>query len=275
EGRKIVDPHSVNELWEEYTAGRVRHVITPDDKGAVNAPLSTPFLTLVMISDTHCELDKMIEQNLIPYGDVLIHAGDITVYGDTHNLTKFNEELGRLPHPHKLVIAGNHELGFDPDEDQSLRWDVNDIGKGTHEGWKLLTNCTFLNDSSTVIDGVKFYGSSWHPLSGFPFYQPRDQLKQKWAAIPDYTDVLITHSPPICHLDLPEPVEQWGCRFLLEKVEAIRPFIHVFGHNHHGYGAIKNEHTIFVNAASQKVRNTLASLDGFNHPLIAYIPKKV
>ncbi|GMS87859.1 hypothetical protein PENTCL1PPCAC_10034 [Pristionchus entomophagus] len=275
DGRKVIDPHSVEKLWEEMKVGRVQNTITPDEKGAVNAPPSTPYLTVVMISDTHCELDKMIEQNLIPYGDVLIHAGDITSYGDAENLTKFNEELGKLPHPHKIVIAGNHELGFDPNEDQSLRWDVKDIGKGTPEGWKLLTNCTFLNDSSTVIDGVTFYGSSWHPLSGFPFYQPRDQLKQKWEGIPNNTDVLITHSPPIGHLDLFPTVERWGCRYLLEKVEAVRPALHVFGHTHPCYGSVRNEQTIFVNAASQKVSLDGLKAIGFNRPLIAYIPKKI
>ncbi|GMR58825.1 hypothetical protein PMAYCL1PPCAC_29020, partial [Pristionchus mayeri] len=286
--RKIVDPHSVEGLWDrEMREGRVQIEITPDENGGVNSPPSSPFLTVVMISDTHCELDKMIEQSkskraskaieifsnqpivdLIPYGDVLIHAGDITTYGDEENLIKFNKELGRLPHPHKIVIAGNHELGFDAEEDLSQRKDKYE-GKGIAEGWKLLTNCTFLNDSATVIDGVTFYGSSWHPLEGYPFYRTREQLKEKWEGIPEGVDVLITHSPPIGYLDLYPPVERWGCRYLLEKVELLRPLVHVFGHVHYCHGVVRNEHTFFVNAASQK-----ASKDGFNRPFIAYIPKK-
>uniref|UniRef100_A0A8R1Y5R6 Calcineurin-like phosphoesterase domain-containing protein n=1 Tax=Pristionchus pacificus TaxID=54126 RepID=A0A8R1Y5R6_PRIPA len=266
--RKIVDPNSVERLWSEMRGSRIQDVITPDNDGAVNEPPSTDYLTVVMISDTHCNLGKMIDQNLIPYGDILIHAGDITTYGDAPELIKFNDELGRLSHPHKIVIAGNHELGFDPEEDQSMRKDKYQ-GQGTADGWKLLTNCTFLNDSSTTIDGVTFYGSSWHPLEGYPFYRPREQLKEKWESIPVGVDVLITHSPPIGHLDLYPPLERWGCRYLLEKVEQLRPLLHVFGHVHHCYGAVKNEHTIFVNAASEK-----SSKDGFNHPLIAYIPKK-
>ena len=27
---------------------------------------------------------------------------------------EFNTWLGTLPHPHKIVVAGNHELSFDP-----------------------------------------------------------------------------------------------------------------------------------------------------------------
>lgn len=85
---------------------------------------------------------------MIPDGDVLVHAGDITSYGDAANLAKFNEELGeislfsrffkinqwdslvseRLPHRHKIVIAGNHELGFDKDEDQSKMLEEHHVG---------------------------------------------------------------------------------------------------------------------------------------------------
>ncbi|GMR44836.1 hypothetical protein PMAYCL1PPCAC_15031, partial [Pristionchus mayeri] len=286
--------HSVEELWEEIKEGRLQTAVVPDDDGAVNARPSTPFLTLVMISDTHCELGKMIDQNLIPPGDVLIHAGDITVHGDEQNLIKFNEELGRLPHPHKLVISGNHELGFDPEEDVSRK---KCEGTGTPEGWKLLTNCTFLHDSSTVacdssrcqIDGVTFYGASWHPLEGYPFYRPREQLREKWERIPDDVDVVITHSPPIGpftlwigmifirnrsgYLDVyphSTPPERWGCRYLLERVEKLRPFLHVFGHTHDCYGAVTNGHTLFVNAASSTVTK-----GRFNRPLVAYIPKKI
>ncbi|GMT37091.1 hypothetical protein PFISCL1PPCAC_28388 [Pristionchus fissidentatus] len=198
----------------------------------------------------------------------LFTPGDITSYGDAETLMQFNEELGSLPHPNKIVIAGNHELGFDSTEDQSERKDKWQ-GHGTPEGWKLLTNCTFLNDSSIEIDGVTFYGSSWHPLEGYPFYRPRDELGKKWDRIPENVDVLITHSPPLGQLDLYPPAERWGCRYLLEKVEELRPHLHVFGHVHDCYGAVRNKHTIFVNAASQK-----STKDGFNRPLIAYIPKK-
>lgn len=33
---------------------------------------------------------------LIPDGDVLIHAGDFTNYGDVGEVIKFNEEMGKL-----------------------------------------------------------------------------------------------------------------------------------------------------------------------------------
>ena len=51
----------------------------------------------------------------IPEGDVLLHTGDFTMRGDEQEVINFNQWLGTLYHKHKIVIAGNHELSFDPD----------------------------------------------------------------------------------------------------------------------------------------------------------------
>ncbi|VDL82700.1 unnamed protein product [Nippostrongylus brasiliensis] len=141
----------------------------------------------------------------IPDGDVLVHAGDLTNYGSEEELKKLNDELGeaqiyldsgRLPHKHKLIIAGNHDLGFDDEEDLSERL-PRYKDQGTPKGYNLLTNATYLQDSGVEIDGVKFYGSSWHPLYGYPFYRPRPELKAKWEKLPSDVDVLITHTPAL------------------------------------------------------------------------------
>lgn len=51
--------------------------------------------------------------------------------------------------------------------------------------------------------------------------------------MPRETDVLVTHTPPRHHLDLPDGM---GCRFLLGECWRVRPAVHVFGHVHAGYG---------------------------------------
>lgn len=43
----------------------------------------------------------------------MIHAGDFTRCGHLQEVKDFNNWLGTLPHKHKIVIAGNHELSFD------------------------------------------------------------------------------------------------------------------------------------------------------------------
>lgn len=55
-----------------------------------------------------------------------------------------------------------------------------------------------------------------------------------WSGtIPADTDVLVTHTPPRWHLDLPRGM---GCDFLLKEVWRVRPRVHVFGHVHAGRG---------------------------------------
>jgi predicted phosphodiesterase len=63
-------------------------------------------IKIVCISDTH-DLHRNLS---IPEGDILIHAGDITYFGESGTLYEFNEYMGSLPHSHKIVIAGNHDF---------------------------------------------------------------------------------------------------------------------------------------------------------------------
>lgn len=55
-------------------------------------------------------------QHPIPAGDVLIHAGDFTTIGAPDDVQKFSNDLKTLSElfSYQVVIAGNHELSFDP-----------------------------------------------------------------------------------------------------------------------------------------------------------------
>lgn len=57
---------------------------------------------------------------------------------------------GKLPHKHKIVIAGNHDLGFEDGEDEKRRGNAY-RGRGTTRGYELLTNCTYLQDSGVEV----------------------------------------------------------------------------------------------------------------------------
>jgi 3',5'-cyclic AMP phosphodiesterase CpdA len=62
--------------------------------------------TVVLVSDTH-EQHRTIS---VPYGDVLIHAGDFTYFNRAARVVEdFNAWLSELPHKHKIVIPGNHQ----------------------------------------------------------------------------------------------------------------------------------------------------------------------
>ncbi|KAG1702574.1 hypothetical protein DVH05_009523 [Phytophthora capsici] len=118
----------------------------------------------------------------------------------------------------------------------------------------LLTNCTYLEDSSRVIEGVKIYGSPvTPPIPGRPgaFNVARGSADQKhWAKVPTDVDILVTHGPPTGILDTTFTNLHVGSEALMEVVTRIRPSFHVFGHIHEAYGATRVEKTVFVNAAS-------------------------
>ena len=190
-------------------------------------------MKIVCTSDTHGR-NKTKE---IPDGDVFIHAGDISIMGNLKEIVKFNDWLGELPHKHKAIISGNHDWAF------YLNADTKDI----------ITNATYLQDSSTVINGVKFYGSPWQPRFGnwaFNLKRNGKKLENKWNMIDDDTDVLITHGPPFGILDITHMGINAGCELLLDRVNNIKPKVHVFGHIHEGYGVSYKKDTIFVNASN-------------------------
>ena len=72
--------------------------------------------------------------------------------------------------------------------------------------------------------------------------------EQLYAAIPEDTDVLVTHAPPYGILDRDGSI-LYGSRELLEKVRAIRPRLHLFGHIHKSHGTTSDGVTVFSNAA--------------------------
>ena len=66
-------------------------------------------LRIVVISDTHEQHDQM----LLPEGDVLICAGDISFNGRADTIAAFNRWFAAQPHRHKILIAGNHDFLFE------------------------------------------------------------------------------------------------------------------------------------------------------------------
>ena len=173
---------------------------------------------------------------MVPPGDILIHAGDITRHGNAEELVEFNDFLGTLPHPTKIVIAGNHDFCFQRDSEQCRA---------------LLTNCIYLEDEEVSTDGLHFYGSPWQPwFYDWAFNLPRgEEIKAKWDLIPAHTDILITHGPPLGFGDTTASHQKAGCKDLLDAVERIKPKIHVFGHIHEAFGIYANADTTFLNAS--------------------------
>ena len=118
-----------------------------------------------------------------------------------------------------------------------------------------------------TIENIKFYGSPWQPeFYNWAFNLARGKvIREKWDLIPEDTDVLITHGPPLGHGDITLGGEFVGCKDLLEVIEKIRPKYHIFGHIHENPGCTKNEHTTFINASTCTL-----SYNPTNAPIVFY-----
>ncbi|KAI1700172.1 calcineurin-like phosphoesterase domain-containing protein [Ditylenchus destructor] len=272
-----VDPRTADPttLWNKYySKERICKPIPP--LLSMNAPIRADAVRFVCISDTHERLADVLPFRFIPPGDVFIHCGDFTNIGKKEAVMEFNEQIGSLPHKVKIVIAGNHELGFeDPEEPGKSVWTEKDAIQP--QGYKLLTNCIYLQNSFTEVYGIRVYGSSFQNLEGWEFYRARgESILKEWLKIPAYNsstpiDVLLTHTPPLGHNDLVvrrSYSERVGCAELLNVVEKrVRPKFHVFGHIHENNGLTTNDETVFINASI--CNNVLNPVDS---PIIFDIP---
>lgn len=192
-------------------------------------------LTIVAMADTH-----LYHGNLeVPDGDVLIHAGDMARSGTLAELEVARDFLAALPHRHKIVVAGNHDCALE---------DTPEVAR------ELFSRFTYLEDESITIEGVRFYGSPWTPrFFDWAFNLDRGpQLAEKWARIPEDTDVLITHGPPKGIGDRTIDDRREGCVDLLERIEQVAPAFHIFGHIHEHRGIWRVGPTTFVNATTNE-----------------------
>ncbi|KAK1236149.1 hypothetical protein PQX77_000620 [Marasmius sp. AFHP31] len=224
--------------------------------------LSTSFVSLsskdssvriVCISDTH---NTHHSQPQLPEGDILIHAGDLTVSGTRKELDDVLSWLSDQPHPHKIFIAGNHDSCLAEDG-------MNDYVARTYPDLRYLENSE-VQLQVTISPGhskerkneriIRIYGSPFTPKHGsFKFQYPRVhppwysatssptssyESTKIWNTIPPVVDIVVTHGPPYAHLD----GRNWGtgmgagCYALLAALWRVRPRLHVFGHIHVGRG---------------------------------------
>jgi len=65
-----------------------------------------------------------------------------------------------------------------------------------------------------TIEGLHFYGAPWTAGTWPPgrfIISPPDMMRAKWDLIPERTDILITHTPPLDVLDRNRHGRACGC----------------------------------------------------------------
>lgn len=187
----------------------------------------------IILSDTHCRLRKID----VPAGDLLLHAGDLTFKGDIKEISQELRELERISKNFTygcVFIAGNHDRLA---EQQPFLMKQMALDHGL----------TYLDHSSTVINGFNIFGSAYSPeFCNWSFGYDRAEAFKYWSEIPDNTHILITHGPPMGVLDSVikfnsmkgEYVEEKvGCLDLYNRIQELKELkVHCFGHIHQNYG---------------------------------------
>jgi len=191
-------------------------------------------MKIVIVSDTHGHHDQLT----IPEADVLVHCGDMFDGIERHTVhpEQLDAWFASLPVECVVCTGGNHD----------------DHLQMAHEaGHQPFEYARVLIDEAWTHQGVTFYGAPWVPrLQGWSFYESEQALPGAWARIPDGVDVLVTHTPPKGILDVSSRHDlPLGCPHLLERVEALGPKIHCFGHIHASGGQAVVGQTRFINAA--------------------------
>ena len=118
-------------------------------------------------------------------------------------------------------------------------------------------------------------GTPWTTCSrrmAFSYGGSKPFLHSKWTAIPDDTDIVVTHLPPLGIFDLAwgekynfkqacqlcgngkvhKSFKHWGCPKLLDNIQnRIKPKLHLFGHVHDstGYKLDEKNDILFINSA--------------------------
>jgi Icc-related predicted phosphoesterase len=198
-------------------------------------------MRIVAVSDTH-SMHRAID---VPDGDVLIHAGDLTMNGKPRDIFDAFAWLSGQPHARIVVTPGNHDLGF-----QEIRH-----LKATLKS--KFPRIDTLIDQETTIAGLRVYGSPWQPwFNNWAYNFDRGdfglkQAEERWARIPDDTNILITHGPVYGILDLTLRREHVGCSALKARIEKLPDLrLYVSGHVHEAYGTESVGGVLYVNACS-------------------------
>ena len=202
-------------------------------------------MIITVISDSHGKHNEITQD--LPGGDLLLHAGDISSMGYQHEVQQFCKWFNNVEnYSHKIFIAGNHDWGFQNNVEKIMEI-VNSY-----------KTVTYIQDETVSVGDdkkmVNVYGSPWQPeFYNWAFNLPKNgnELAEKWDAIPDNTDILITHGPAFGVLDTVAG-KMWdnlGCQLLTDKIKTIKPKIHLCGHIHSGYGYFFDGDTHFLNAS--------------------------
>lgn len=224
-------------------------------------------MKVTAISDLHGDMPKL------GGGDLLIVAGDFTAWDKVEQWEQWWAWINKQPYDHKVYIAGNHDMFLTPAYHCSPKALVRAMQM--HDTMRESIKVTYLQDSGTVVDGFKIWGTPWsrwfegvNPDCTAFMLKSEFELQDRFNLIPEDTDILVSHSPCYCRLDKTLYGDEAGSRALRDRVDYLRTKklrYHFHGHIHEAYGAHEEEGLKTFNVArmdrSYTPRNKILNIE--------------
>jgi Icc-related predicted phosphoesterase len=203
-------------------------------------------MRLVAISDTHFNMSEEQIKELIPDGDVLVHAGDLMYEGTPMEWKERLDFLGSLPHKIKIYVPGNHDY-------HPAVYTGPAVENLLHRGIKPLFGAKY---TTTLPNGMKILGLPFVTnLVGWAFNSSEHLLEEflfnKYYH--NHVDIIVSHSPPHGILDKLNDGKNTSVGihaytdFFHKKV--IKPKHWICGHIHESYGTAEMDGCKFYNVA--------------------------
>ena len=215
-------------------------------------------LIIDLLSDTHNQHNRFT----CPGGDILLHSGDVSSRGTDMEILNFINWFEQQKYEFKIFIPGNHDWSLE----KNFAYWKDECDK---------RRITLLNDSGIIIKSMddpnlnlRVWGSPVQPwFHSWAFNRHRTQkeatfkhpwIKPHWDAIPEHTEILLTHGPPMGILDEVlhingtsyDPPNNVGCEELLKRIKETQIKLHVFGHIHCGRGFLYHPEITYVNGSA-------------------------
>jgi 3',5'-cyclic AMP phosphodiesterase CpdA len=213
--------------------------------------------SILSISDTHQRESKLE----LPPANILVHAGDFCSHGYMAEFETFCEWLStQTQFDHIIISPGNHDVCVEANPGICRVMIKNANPKATlliHEALRV-ADLNFFASPYT-----KKFGVGWAYNVATP-----EGLRNTWAAIPDDTDVLVAHQPPLGFGDfIPDQKAHVGCYQLANKITQSNIRLSIHGHIHEGYGVYPYyDKLTILNASQMNERYRLA-----NKPILMHL----
>jgi 3',5'-cyclic AMP phosphodiesterase CpdA len=207
-------------------------------------------MRIVALSDQHGFLPD------VPPCDLLIVAGDvcpdcfgpfIAMHQPHLQREWFDREvrpwLAAAPATHKLLTWGNHDWCG-----QACSFRSDSPANAASTALQILVDeGTMVPHSGGAGGQVSVWATPWsNQFGGWAFMKRPGDLARVYAAIPDGTDILVSHQPPLYYGDhvfdlYSGRAEHVGSRELLDAIERARPRLVICGHIHGAFGRYEHQ----------------------------------